>query len=103
LTGKSAEPYSALPWFWSDQGDLKLQIAGLSGGHDQAVVLGDIAKRNVSILCFRQGRLIAVESCNRSGDHVAARRLLLRDSGLTPAIARGQGFDLKDWETTGRQ
>jgi 3-phenylpropionate/trans-cinnamate dioxygenase ferredoxin reductase subunit len=75
LTG-TAEPYAALPWFWSDQFDAKLQIAGLSTGADVAVVRGDPDSDAFSVLCFRQRRLVAVESVNRVSDHMTARRLL---------------------------
>lgn len=99
LTGNSA-PYSAVPWFWSDQGDMKLQIAGLLQGHDETRLLGE--GKELSVLCFRRERLIAVESCNRPADHIAARRLLARGARLTPAQAEQPGFDLKTWEAETR-
>jgi NADPH-dependent 2,4-dienoyl-CoA reductase/sulfur reductase-like enzyme len=101
LTGKPA-PYAMLPWFWTDQGDLKLQIAGLLTGHDTTVVLGDRTARQFSVLCFRRGHLIAVESVNRPGDHMAARRVLARQPTLTPVMAAEVGFDLKTWEASSR-
>ncbi|MNY17714.1 Rhodocoxin reductase [compost metagenome] len=101
LMGKPA-PYSALPWFWTDQGDLKLQIAGLSNGYDSTVVLGSVEDKQVSVLCFRHDRLVAVESCNRIGDHMAARKLLARAPKLTAAEAAADGFDLKAWEAANR-
>jgi 3-phenylpropionate/trans-cinnamate dioxygenase ferredoxin reductase component len=75
LCGKPA-PYARVPWFWSDQGPLKLQIAGLSAGHDATVLRGDPASGAFSVECLRGGRVIAVESLNRPGDHMAARRML---------------------------
>lgn len=102
LAGKPAAPYSALPWFWTDQGELKLQIAGLSEGFDTHVLLGDAAARQFSVLCFRAGRLIAVESCNRPADHMAARKLLARHSDLVPEQAAEPGFDLKAFEAATR-
>lgn len=102
LAGKPATPYSALPWFWTDQGDMKLQIAGLGDGHDAAVVIGDVAARQFSVLCFRAGRLIAVESCNRAADHMASRKLLQRHADLTPAQAAEPGFELKAYEAATR-
>lgn len=95
LLGRPA-PYASLPWFWSDQGTLKLQIAGLSVPHDQAVVRGDpAAGQGFSVFCFRGGRLAGVESVNRPLDHVLARRILERGLGLTPAQAEDPAFDLK--------
>jgi 3-phenylpropionate/trans-cinnamate dioxygenase ferredoxin reductase component len=102
LMGKPA-PYAALPWFWSDQGELKLQIAGLSDGHDQTVVLGSVEARQISVLCFREDRLVAVESCNRAADHMASRKLLARAAPLTAAHAAERGFDLKEYEASTRE
>lgn len=102
LAGKPASPYAALPWFWTDQGDLKLQIAGLSHGHDSTAVLGDAAARQFSVLCFQAGRLVAVESCNRPADHMAARKLLARPDPLSAQQAAQPGFDLKAFEAATR-
>jgi 3-phenylpropionate/trans-cinnamate dioxygenase ferredoxin reductase subunit len=88
-------PYQKVPWFWSDQGDLKLQIAGITIGHDRPVLRGDPADRNFSLFCFRGGRLIGVESVNRTADHVIARRLLAGDPALSPEQAADEGFDLR--------
>ena len=88
-------PYQKVPWFWSDQGDLKLQIAGITIGHDTSVLRGDPADRNFSVFCFRGGRLIGVESVNRTADHVIARRLLAGDPALSPEQAGDEGFDLR--------
>ncbi len=101
LMGKPA-PYSALPWFWTDQGNLKLQIAGLSTGYDSTVTLGSLESSELSVLCFREDQLIAVESCNRMGDHMAARKILSRPPKLTAAEAAAEGFDLKAWENANR-
>lgn len=101
LMGKPT-PYGALPWFWTDQGDLKLQIAGLSNGYDSTVILGSAQDKQLSVLCFRNDRLVAVESCNRMGDHMAARKILSRAPRLTAAQASAEGFDLKAWEAANR-
>jgi 3-phenylpropionate/trans-cinnamate dioxygenase ferredoxin reductase subunit len=102
LMGKAA-PYSAVPWFWSDQRDLKLQIAGVSTGADRTLVVGDAEERRMSVLCFRRDRLIAVESVNRGSDHVAARKLFARGTpALTPSDAGKPDFDLKAWEAATR-
>jgi 3-phenylpropionate/trans-cinnamate dioxygenase ferredoxin reductase subunit len=94
LAGRPA-PYQKVPWFWSDQGDLKLQIAGITIGHDKSVLRGDPADRNFSVFCFRGSRLIGVESVNRTADHVIARRLLAGDPALSPEQAADEGFDLR--------
>jgi 3-phenylpropionate/trans-cinnamate dioxygenase ferredoxin reductase component len=88
-------PYRRVPWFWSDQGDLKLQIAGITIGHDKSVLRGDPTARNFSVFCYRDDRLIGVESVNRTADHVVARRLLAGDPALSPEQAADEGYDLR--------
>jgi 3-phenylpropionate/trans-cinnamate dioxygenase ferredoxin reductase component len=94
IAGKPA-PYDKVPWFWSDQGDLKLQIAGITAGHDTAVLRGDPDGGHFSVFCFRAGRLIGVESVNQTADHVVARRLLAGDPKLTPEQAADESYDLR--------
>jgi len=83
-------PYDAVPWFWSDQYDLKLQAVGLSAGHDQVVIRGLPSERAFTVLYLRQGVLIASDSVNRPADFMMARKLVgvadldlehLRDAG----------------------
>jgi len=94
IAGKPAV-YDKVPWFWSDQGDLKLQIAGITVGHDASVLRGDPADGHFSVFCYRDGRLIGVESVNQTADHVVARRLLAGDPGLTPEQAADMSYDLR--------
>ena len=94
IVGKP-EPYDKVPWFWSDQGDLKLQIAGITVGHDAAVLRGDPEAGHFSVFCYRAGRLIGVESVNQTADHVVARRLLAGDPKLTPQQAADLSYDLR--------
>jgi 3-phenylpropionate/trans-cinnamate dioxygenase ferredoxin reductase subunit len=94
IAGKR-EPYRKVPWFWTDQGDLKLQIAGITAGHDQAIIRGDPAGGQFSVFCFRGERLIGVESVNRPADHAVARRLLAADPMLSPAQAADESYDLR--------
>ena len=94
LTGRAAN-YLSLPWFWSDQGDLKLQIAGLLGDADRFALRGDIASRGSSVFGFSGDRLRCVESVNRPGDHMAARRIIGEHIPLSPAQASDPLFDLK--------
>lgn len=95
LTGQPLAPYHAVPWFWSDQGNLKLQIAGLRGDDDESVILGDSSAGNFSVLSISNGALRAVESVNRPGDHMLARRLLSNGALVSPHQAREPGFTLK--------
>jgi 3-phenylpropionate/trans-cinnamate dioxygenase ferredoxin reductase subunit len=96
LLGATAN-YDALPWFWSDQGDLKLQIAGLAEATDDAVELSCPEPRQKAVLHFRADRLVAVETVNRPGDHMLARRILTDSASPTVAQASAPGFDLKTW------
>jgi len=68
--------YERVPWFWSDQYDNKLLIAGLSQGHDQQLTRGDPATRSFSVCYLRGGELLAVEAINHSKDYMAARTLI---------------------------
>ena len=94
LAGRPAV-YDKVPWFWSDQGDLKLQIAGLTTGHDGSVLRGDPESGRFSVFCFRGNRLIGVESVNDPADHAVARRLLVVDPDLTREQAADMSFDLR--------
>jgi 3-phenylpropionate/trans-cinnamate dioxygenase ferredoxin reductase subunit len=88
------KPFTASPWFWSDQYDLKLQMAGLSMGYDEVVTRGDLGKPAFSAYYFRAGRLIAVDSLSRIPDHMQARKLLDRGLLPTPAQVADEAFDL---------
>ena len=89
------QPYGAVPWFWTDQYEAKLQMTGLSNGYDEQVVRGDLASGKFSVCYFRAGRLIAMDSMNRPGDHLAARKLLAAGAPLTAEQAADLSFDLK--------
>jgi 3-phenylpropionate/trans-cinnamate dioxygenase ferredoxin reductase subunit len=91
----SAGPYAAVPWFWSHQGSLRLQIAGVRGPADATVTLGDVDAGKFSVLSFRDGLMTCVESLNRPADHLAARRLLGADRRPTPEDVSAPDFRLK--------
>ena len=88
-------PYTALPWFWSEQGKLRLQIAGLTAGHDHTVLRGLVETGEFSVFCYRDGTLLGVESVNRPADHAHARRLLAAGRQVTPEQAADASFDLR--------
>jgi 3-phenylpropionate/trans-cinnamate dioxygenase ferredoxin reductase component len=94
IVGKSL-PYFAAPWFWSDQGALKLQIAGLTTGYDETAIRGDPSGTSCAVFCFRNSRLLGVETVNRPADHMAARRLVGARAALSPAQAADETIDLK--------
>lgn len=74
-------PAVGVPWFWSDQHDIKLKIAGLNAGYDLTVVRGDPGSESFCVLYYRDGRLISIDAVNALRDYVAARRIL--DNGGT--------------------
>jgi 3-phenylpropionate/trans-cinnamate dioxygenase ferredoxin reductase subunit len=70
------EPYVTMPWFWSNQYDLRLQSVGLLLGYDDAVVRGDPQARSFSVLYLLKGRVIALDCVNATRDYVQGRRLI---------------------------
>jgi 3-phenylpropionate/trans-cinnamate dioxygenase ferredoxin reductase component len=94
LMGKPA-PYAALPWFWSEQGAQRLQIAGLTTGFQQVVLRGDYAGGAYSAFCYAGGQLLGIESINKPADHAFARRLLASGRAITPEQAADESFDLR--------
>src|SRR6201990_2593534 len=87
--------YDGQPWFWSDQGDDKLQIAGLTTGYDRVVGRGNPAAKAFSAFCYRGDKLLGIESVNRAGDHMFGRRFLPLERALPPEKAGDPAFDLK--------
>jgi 3-phenylpropionate/trans-cinnamate dioxygenase ferredoxin reductase subunit len=89
------KPYHDVPWFWTDQFDIKLQMAGLSNGYEHAVTRGNPESRKFSVFYFQADRLLAVDSVNRPGDHMAGRKLLANRVRVTPDQAADESVDLK--------
>ena len=79
LLGES-HAYAQVPWFWSDQFDLKLQIAGLSGDHDRVVVRGNPDDASFSAFYLRSGKLIAVDAVNSPRDFMAGKQLIAAET-----------------------
>jgi 3-phenylpropionate/trans-cinnamate dioxygenase ferredoxin reductase subunit len=76
------EPYDPVPWFWSDQYDLKFQIAGILDGHDSAQVMGDLATAQFSVDYRRGGRLIAVDAVNNARAYMMGRRRIAEETAI---------------------
>jgi 3-phenylpropionate/trans-cinnamate dioxygenase ferredoxin reductase subunit len=89
------EPYRALPWFWSDQYDVKLQMAGVNRGFTDFAVRGSVEGGKFSLFYFRGEALIAVDSINWPQDHMLARKLLANDARISPQEVTDPDFDLK--------
>ncbi|WP_175650630.1 NAD(P)/FAD-dependent oxidoreductase [Pseudomonas sp. Marseille-P9899] len=95
ICGK-ATAYTALPWFWSDQYDLKLQIAGLSSGYDRVVLRGDSqAGRSFSAFYFHGDRLLAVDAINRPKDFIVAKRFLAQGKSADPERLADESIDIQ--------
>ncbi len=92
--GGKDEPYAKVPWFWSDQGTNRLQIAGVAHAEDLSVVRGDTASGKFSVFRFHAGSLTAVESINSAGDHMAARKLLANPARISPEQAADSSLKL---------
>ncbi|MCR0981174.1 NAD(P)/FAD-dependent oxidoreductase [Roseomonas populi] len=92
-----AEEHPVVPWFWSDQYELKLQMAGLVAGYDRHVIRGRADSGRFGIYYFRDGRLIAVDTVNKPGDHLTARKLVASPAGITPEAAGDESVDLRSF------
>jgi 3-phenylpropionate/trans-cinnamate dioxygenase ferredoxin reductase subunit len=85
IAGQPAH-YHAVPWFWSNQYDLKLQTIGLSTGHDATVTRGDPATGSFSVLYLKEGRVRAIDCVNAVKDYVQGRKLV--ETGARPDLAK---------------
>tara|TARA_R110002049_G_scaffold54869_36_gene152531 strand:- start:5218 stop:6441 length:1224 start_codon:yes stop_codon:yes gene_type:complete len=94
--GKSVT-YSQVPWFWSDQYDLKLQIAGLSEGYDSVVLRGDPAERSFSCLYMRKGKLVAIDAINAPRDFLQAKPLIAAGTKVDAGSLADSSVPLKDF------
>jgi 3-phenylpropionate/trans-cinnamate dioxygenase ferredoxin reductase subunit len=94
LLGKP-HAYDALPWFWSEQGALRLQIVGLTAGFQQVVLRGAAESGGYSAFCYAGDTLLGIESINKPADHAFARRLMATGRSVTPDQAADESFDLR--------
>ncbi|MGI9202793.1 MAG: NAD(P)/FAD-dependent oxidoreductase [Woeseiaceae bacterium] len=88
--------YGQVPWFWSDQYDLKLQIAGLSQDYDQVVIRGSIEQQSFACLYLAAGRLIAIDAINRPKDFIQSKALIADHACIDPSLLAAAETDLKD-------
>lgn len=95
LVGR-AVVYSEVPWFWSDQFDIKLQMVGLASGYNDIVVRGRRETAEFSVFYFDNNTLLAVDSVNRPADHMAGRKLLSAGVQVSPDMAADENLNLKD-------
>jgi 3-phenylpropionate/trans-cinnamate dioxygenase ferredoxin reductase component len=90
------EAYDAVPWFWSNQYDLKLQTVGLSIGHDHTILRGDPATRSFSVLYLKAGKLIALDCVNAVKDYVQGRAHVLSGALLDQTQLADSSVPLKE-------
>ena len=95
ITGKP-RPNLEAPWFWSDQYDIKLQIAGLFQGFDKTVIRGDMKARAFAACYFKQGRLIAVDAVNKPGEYIGIKTMLQKGLSVTPEEMADQSRTIKE-------
>lgn len=88
-------PYRSVPWFWSDQGAFKLQIAGITTGADHVHLAGSREEGRLVAYCFRGPRLLGIETVNRPGEHMLGRRILEGDLKVLREDVSAAAFDLK--------
>jgi 3-phenylpropionate/trans-cinnamate dioxygenase ferredoxin reductase component len=96
LTGDPA-PYGAVPWFWSNQYDLRLQTMGLSLGHDATVLRGDPATRSFSLIYLKAGKVIALDCVNAARDYVQGKALVEQGVAVPAADLADAATPLKQW------
>ncbi|MCH8100378.1 MAG: FAD-dependent oxidoreductase [Proteobacteria bacterium] len=95
ICGKETH-YSQVPWFWSDQYDLKLQIAGLSEGYDEIVIRGNPADRSFACLYLKNGQLIATDAVNAPREFVQSKGLIASHAKIDPARLADADIPLQD-------
>jgi 3-phenylpropionate/trans-cinnamate dioxygenase ferredoxin reductase subunit len=96
MLGETVAEYEALPWFWSNQYDLKLQTVGLSTGHDQTITRGDPANRSFSVVYLRGGKLIAIDCVNAVKDYAQGRAHVVAGSKLDLTQLADASIPLKE-------
>jgi 3-phenylpropionate/trans-cinnamate dioxygenase ferredoxin reductase subunit len=94
LAGKP-RVYDAVPWFWSDQYDLKLQMTGLSQGFDQCVLRGQMQNKSFAAFYLKQGRLIACDAVNRAQEFMVAKRMVAACMTFDPSTLADETVPLK--------
>ncbi|MNZ98845.1 Rhodocoxin reductase [compost metagenome] len=95
LTGNSAAHFHAVPWFWSDQGEIKLQMVGLPISSTDCVVRGNPEQGRFSVFRYRDDRLIAVESINQPLEHIMSRKLIANGVSPSKAVIADTSVELK--------
>jgi 3-phenylpropionate/trans-cinnamate dioxygenase ferredoxin reductase component len=96
IIGGELTPYHAVPWFWSNQYDLRLQTVGLSVGYDATVLRGEPATRSFSVVYLKQGKVIALDCVNATKDYVQGKALVMGGLLFPPEQLADANVTLKD-------
>ncbi|NQY15007.1 MAG: FAD-dependent oxidoreductase [Henriciella sp.] len=99
IMGKPRPPEDC-PWFWSDQYDLKLQIAGLSQNYDETVLRGDPSERKFAVFYLQNGKMIAVDAINSAPEFLASKKLIITGASLAPSLLSDTFKSMKEIAAT---
>ena len=91
------KPYHQVPWFWSDQYDLKLQIAGISHNHDQYIIRGSMEEEKFTVFYLQKKKIIAVDTINNLKEFLNGKKLIAMGAEIPPEILQNKDTDLKEW------
>ena len=91
------KPYNQVPWFWSEQYNLKLQIGGISQDHDFYVVEGNIKEEKFSVYYIKNKKLIAIDAINNQKEFMKGRKLIALDTEIPQEILQNIEGSLKNW------
>ena len=95
IVGRPRPPLD-VPWFWSDQYDIKLQIAGLSQGYDQHIVRGDPETGSFAVFYFRSGKLLAVDAVNAAPEFIVTKKLIISGATVAPEQLQDTSVSMKE-------
>ena len=90
------QDYDAVPWFWSNQYDLRLQTVGISAGYDATVLRGNPADRKFSLIYLKEGEVIALDCVNNTRDYAQGRKLVMGRASIDPALLADTEIALKE-------
>ena len=90
------QDYDAVPWFWSNQYDLRLQTVGIASGHDARVLRGDPASAKFSLIYLKEGRVVALDCVNSTRDYAQGRKLVMNRAQIAPETLANSDLALKE-------
>ena len=93
------QPYAQIPWFWSDQYDVKLQIVGLSNGYDKLVIRGDQDAKSFAAFYLKNGRVLAIDAINSPREFMLGKKLIAAKAQFDPEKLADESVDFKSMAT----